>query len=78
MAFDAQFTNDNNQRTCTCKRWQSARIPYYAISAIDYYHDKLENNIDDCYKVFKFLGAYRHIYTLYKAWTIGLGMMKFL
>lgn len=62
MGPEGQFVVDNEQKTCTCRRWQLTGIPCpHAISAIYYNKDKPENHLEDCYKVSNFLATYRNI-----------------
>ena len=62
LGNDGQFVANKKSKTYTCRGWQLTGVPCaHAISAIYYSHDKPDNYIHDCYKVFTFLGIYSHI-----------------
>ncbi|GMY18093.1 hypothetical protein FCV25MIE_13332 [Fagus crenata] len=50
--FFESFTVDLNEKSCTCQRWKLTGIPCsHAITCIHYNKEKVDNYVDDCYKV---------------------------
>ena len=50
--FFKSFTVNLNEKSCTCQRWKLIGMPYsHVITCIHYNKEKVENYVDDCYKV---------------------------
>ncbi|GLT73388.1 hypothetical protein SLA2020_452510 [Shorea laevis] len=57
--YDARRVVDLGKRTCTCGRWQPNGIPCeHACCAIYLHKHKLEDYLDSCYSVSKYIKAY--------------------
>lgn len=62
MCPDGKLLVDNNDRTCTCRKWQLTRLPCcHAILAIYYNQDRPKNHVDECCRVTTILETYKHI-----------------